>query len=102
MSNLLLQNKVIFLTGGSCGIGRDCAKAYAAEGAKVILVARDADGVQEVAAELGPQHLGIVCDVTRDAEVKAAVDKTVSRYGRLDGLHNNAGISTPCKPLHDT
>ena len=53
MSKLLLQDKIIFLTGGSCGIGRDCAKAYIAEGAKVIVVARDKDGVSEVAAELG-------------------------------------------------
>src|SRR5438046_3155687 len=102
MNSLLLQGKVIFLTGGSCGIGRDCAKAYAAEGAKVIAAARDANGVQEIAAEIGPEHLGIVCDVTRDREVKAAVDKALSRYGRLDALHNNAGISTPCKTLHET
>jgi len=102
MSSLLLQDKVIFLTGGSCGIGRDCAKAYVAEGAKVIAVARDADGVQEIAAELGPENMGILCDVTRDDEVRAAVAKAVSRYGRLDALHNNAGISTPCKPLHET
>src|SRR5438552_11993371 len=102
MTSLLLKEKVIFLTGGSCGIGRDCATAYAAEGAKVIAVARDADDIQEVAAELGPEHLGIVCDVTHDEEVKAAVGKALSRYGRLDALHNNAGISTPCKPLHET
>src|SRR5258707_7288028 len=102
MNNLLLQDKVIFLTGGSCGIGRDCAKAYVAEGAKVIAVARDADGVREIATELGPEHMGIVCDVTRDGEVKAAVAKAVTRYGGLDALHNNAGISTPCKPIHET
>lgn len=102
MSSLLLNGKVIFLTGGSCGIGRDCAKAYAAEGAKVVVAALDTDGVQEIAAELGPDHLGIVCDVTRDEEVKAAVGKALSRYGRLDAVHNNAGISTPCKPIHET
>src|SRR4051794_24083532 len=102
MNNLLLKDKVIFLTGGSCGIGRDCAKAYVAEGAKVIVVARDADGVREVAAEIGDEHLGIVCDVTRDDGVKMAVDKALARYRRLDALHNNAGISTPCKPLHET
>lgn len=102
MSTLLLQNKVIFLTGGSCGIGRDCAKAYAAEGARVVVVARDEAGVEAVAAELGPEHLGIVCDVTRDTEVKAAVEKTLSHFGRLDAVHNNAGIAMPCKPLHET
>src|SRR6266850_5802568 len=102
MSSLLLQDKVIFLTGGSCGIGRDCAKAYVAEGAKVVVVARDKDGVAEAAAELGPEHLGIVCDVTRDSEVKTAVEKALSHFGRLDAVHNNAGISSPCKPVHET
>lgn len=102
MKPLLLQDKVIFLTGGSCGIGRDCALAYAAEGAKVIIVARDADGVAAVAAELGSEHLGLVCNVTRDEEVKATVAQVLQRYGRLDAVHNNAGISTPCKPVHET
>lgn len=98
----LLQDKVIFLTGGSCGIGQDCATAYKAEGARVVIVARDKEGVEKVAAELGADHLGIVCDITRDDEVKAAVEKALSRYGRLDAVHNNAGIGTPSKPVHET
>ncbi|MGH7975822.1 MAG: SDR family NAD(P)-dependent oxidoreductase [Limisphaerales bacterium] len=100
--NLLLKDKIIFLTGGSCGIGRDCAKAYAAEGAKVVIVARDQDGVEKIAAEIGAEHFGIVCDVTRDGEVKTAIEKTLSRYGKLDAVHNNAGISQPSKPVHET
>jgi meso-butanediol dehydrogenase / (S,S)-butanediol dehydrogenase / diacetyl reductase len=100
--NPMLKDKIIFLTGGSCGIGRDCAKAYAAEGAKVVVVARDKDGVKKVATELGAEHLGIVCDVTRDSEVKTAIEKTLSRYGKLDAIHNNAGISHPSKPVHET
>ena len=100
--NLLLKDKVIFLTGGSCGIGRDCAKAYAAEGANVVIVAHDHEGVEKVAAELGSNHVGIVCDVTRDGAVKAAIEKALSRYGGLDAVHNNAGISHPSKPLHET
>lgn len=100
--NLLLQDKIIFLTGGSCGIGRDCASAYAAEGAKVVVVARDKDGVERVTTELGADHLGLVCDVTRDGEVKTAIEKTLSRYGKLDAVHNNAGISNPSKPVHET
>jgi NAD(P)-dependent dehydrogenase (short-subunit alcohol dehydrogenase family) len=98
----LLQDKVIFLTGGSCGIGQDCATAYAAEGAKVVIVARDKEGVEAVAAQLGSEHLGIVCDITRNEEVKAAVEQTLARYGKLDAVHNNAGIATPSKPLHET
>jgi NAD(P)-dependent dehydrogenase (short-subunit alcohol dehydrogenase family) len=102
MSAPLLKDKIILLTGGSCGIGRDCAKAYAAEGARVVVLARDPDGVEKTVADLGPEHLGIVCDVTRDAEVKVAVEKIVAHYGRLDAVHNNAGIATPCKPIHET
>lgn len=98
----LLQDKVIFLTGGSCGIGQDCATAYAAEGAKVVIVARDKEGVEAVAAQLGNEHLGIVCDITRNEEVKTAVEQTLARYGKLDAVHNNAGIATPSKPLHET
>jgi NAD(P)-dependent dehydrogenase (short-subunit alcohol dehydrogenase family) len=100
--NLLLKDKIIFLTGGSCGIGRDCARAYVAEGAKVIVAARDAEGVEKVAAELGSGHLGIVCDVSNDAEVKAAIEKTLAHYGQIDAVHNNAGISDPLKPIHET
>ncbi len=102
MNTHLLKDKIILLTGGSCGIGRDCALAYAAEGAKVVIIARDPDGVEKAVTELGPDHLGIVCDVTQDAEVKAAVERTVKHYGRLDAVHNNAGISTPSKPIHET
>jgi meso-butanediol dehydrogenase / (S,S)-butanediol dehydrogenase / diacetyl reductase len=100
--NSLLKDKIIFLTGGSRGIGRDCAKAYAAEGANVVIVANDGVGVEKVAAELGSNHLGIVCDLTRDDEVKKAVEKTLARYGKLDAVHNNAGIASPSKPIHET
>jgi NAD(P)-dependent dehydrogenase (short-subunit alcohol dehydrogenase family) len=100
--NLLLKDKVIFLTGGSCGIGRHCAIAYAAEGAKVVVAARDQDGVKATVAGLGPEHYGIVCDLTRDDEVKAAIEKALARYGKLDAVHNNAGIATPSKTLHET
>jgi meso-butanediol dehydrogenase/(S,S)-butanediol dehydrogenase/diacetyl reductase len=100
--NSLLQDKIIFLTGGSCGIGFDCAKAYVAAGAKVIVVANDHDGIKQVSAELGPDHLALHCDITRDAEVKTAIEKTLSRYGRLNAVHNNAGISNPSKPVHET
>jgi NAD(P)-dependent dehydrogenase (short-subunit alcohol dehydrogenase family) len=98
----LLQDKVIFLTGGSTGIGWDCAQAYAAEGAKVVLVARGREAVERAAAALGPDHLGLVCDVSVDAEVAAAIEAALARYGRLDAVHNNAGIATPSKPLHET
>jgi len=99
---MLLQDRVIFLTGGSTGIGWECAVAYAAEGARVALVARNGKGAADAAAELGPEHLGFSCDVSIDSDVQSAIQKTLDRYGRLDAVHNNAGIGAPLKPLHET
>ena len=99
---MLLADKIIFLTGGSTGIGLDCAKAYAAEGASVVIVARNGTEAERQAAALGERHLGFACDVSDDAQVKAAIGRTLERYGRLDAIHNNAGIATPSKPLHNT
>jgi NAD(P)-dependent dehydrogenase (short-subunit alcohol dehydrogenase family) len=102
MKSGLLRDKIIFLTGGSSGIGWECAKAYKAEGAKVVIVARGREAVAKAASELGEEHSGLSCDVSCDADVKAAMDKTLVRYGRLDAVHNNAGIATPSKAIHDT
>jgi len=97
-----LKDKVIFLTGGSTGIGRDCAQAYAREGAKVVIVARDEEASTQAAAELGDAHLGFACDVSNNEQVQAAIARTMKHYGQLNVIHNNAGIATPSKPLHET
>jgi NAD(P)-dependent dehydrogenase (short-subunit alcohol dehydrogenase family) len=99
---MLLKDKVVFLTGGSTGIGWECAKAYAAEGAKVALVARNGGLAAKAAEELGNGHIGFACDVSSDADVKAAIDRVLDCHGRLDAIHNNAGIANPSKPLHET
>lgn len=99
---MLLKDQVIFLTGGSTGIGLDCAKAYAAEGAKVVLVARNGEQASAEAAALGPDHLGFACDVSKDSDVEASIGRVLDRYGKLDAIHNNAGIANPAKPLHET
>ena len=99
---MLLKDKVIFLTGGSTGIGWECAKAYVAEGARVAIAALGESAVEKAVAELGPEHLGLTCDVSHDAEVREAIDRTLDRYGRIDAVHNNAGISSPVKTLHET
>lgn len=98
----LLKNKVIFLTGGSEGIGYECAKAYAAEGAKVVIAALNESRINHVINELGKEHLGIYCNVADEANVKYAIDKALQVYGRIDAIHNNAGIANPSKPLHET
>lgn len=99
---MLLKDKVIFLTGGSTGIGLDCAKAYAAEGAKIVLCARNGDLAAAEADKLPGEHYGIRCDVSDGAEVEKAIAFTVEKFGRLDAIHNNAGIASPAKALHET
>ena len=102
MNALLLQDKTIFLTGGSTGIGLHCAKAYAAHGAQVALVSRNGAESAAAAAELGPNHMGFSCDVGNDSDVRDAIARVLERFGRLDAIHNNAGIAVPSKPLHET
>lgn len=97
-----LKDKIIFLTGGSEGIGYECAKAYSSEGATVIIASLDEEQIARVIAELGPTHLGILCDVSKESEVSAAMEKSIKAYGRLDAIHNNAGIARPAKALHET
>jgi len=85
---MLLNGKIIFLTGGSTGIGRDCALAYAKQGARVALVARDGTAAAAAAAELGEGHLGFACDVSQDFEVKAAIDRVLVKPRPAHGLQN--------------
>jgi len=97
-----LKDKIIFLTGGSDGIGYECAMAYASEGAKVVVAANNEERVNEVVEVLGRDHLGLYCDISVEESVKQAIEKTILFYGRLDAIHNNAGVACPAKTLHET
>ena len=99
---MLLKNKIVFITGGAQGIGYECAKAYVAEGAKLVIADRDEVGLNDALAELGAPHIGIPCDVSNADQVKQAIDRTLGEFGRIDAIHNNAGIAGPAKPLHET
>jgi NAD(P)-dependent dehydrogenase (short-subunit alcohol dehydrogenase family) len=101
-NRMVLRDQIIFLTGGSDGIGRECAQAYSDEGATVVIASRVAERVHAAVAELGDQHLGIECDVSKSDEVEAAIAQTLKKYGRINAIHNNAGITGPSKPLHQT
>jgi NAD(P)-dependent dehydrogenase (short-subunit alcohol dehydrogenase family) len=98
----LLKNKVIFLTGGTEGIGYECAKAYVREGARLVIASKGDERIQEVISELGPEHMVLCCDVSNALEVKKAMEKALNSFGRLDVIHNNAGIASPSKTLNDT
>lgn len=99
---MILKDKVIFLTGGSMGIGFECAKKYAREGAKVIIAANHKESVDEAIRELGNEHLGIFCDVSWNEDVKNAIAQTLEKFQRIDVIHNNAGMAEPSKALHET
>lgn len=99
---MLLKDKVIFLTGGSMGIGYECAKRYSAEGAHVIVVANHETSVHESIEKLGNKHTGIVCDVSIAKQVKEAINQVLEKHHRIDVIHNNAGVATPSKMLHET
>ncbi|MEG4817320.1 SDR family oxidoreductase [Microcoleus sp. K5-D4] len=88
-------DKVAFVTGAASGIGREAALAFAREGAKVVAADISEQGNQETVRlieDQGRQAIAVKCDVTQAEDVKAALDKTVEAFGRLDFAFNNAGI----------
>lgn len=95
MENNSYANKVALVTGGTSGIGKATAIAFADAGTKVVLTGRREKEGAAVVAEIkkrGGEASFIRTDVTREADVQAAVDFTVKTYGRLDVAFNNAGI----------
>jgi NAD(P)-dependent dehydrogenase (short-subunit alcohol dehydrogenase family) len=100
----LLQDKVIIITGASQGVGLAAAYGFAKAGASVAICARRGAIVERVAAEIesfGGRALGLTCDIVDEAQVKSLINTTVARFGRIDGLFNNAGVDTEKVPLCD-
>ena len=92
--NGFYTGKVAFVTGAGSGIGRATALAFAREGASVTVADISEQGSRETARlieEQGGHALAVKCDVTRAEDVKAALDKTIETFGRLDFASNNAG-----------
>ena len=107
MESLPMKGQVALVTGAAQGIGRATALAFAREGAAVVIsdLATEETTGQQVADEvrsLGGQALFTVCDVTREADIKAMIDLTVATFGRLDMACNNAGHQSPAKLTADT
>ncbi|HTR02340.1 MAG TPA: SDR family NAD(P)-dependent oxidoreductase [Thermoanaerobaculia bacterium] len=98
-----LSGKVAFVTGASRGIGESIARRFAAEGARVVLAARDRAACERHAEELrgqGREAVAALCDVTDRGSIALAIATAVARWGRLDVLVNNAGLGGPT-PLDD-
>jgi NAD(P)-dependent dehydrogenase (short-subunit alcohol dehydrogenase family) len=89
-----LEGKVALITGGTSGIGEATVELFAAEGAKVLIVGRNADKGAELVAKFGANTRFFQADVTREADIKASIDDAVAQFGRLDILFNNAGGGT--------
>ncbi|MEU4224751.1 SDR family oxidoreductase [Nonomuraea sp. NPDC026600] len=97
-------DKVVLVTGGGSGIGRATARAFAREGATVVVSGRDAENLDQtvklIEAENGRASL-VIADVTRQEDVARMVATTVERHGGLHVAHNNAGVFGQAAPLAD-
>jgi NAD(P)-dependent dehydrogenase (short-subunit alcohol dehydrogenase family) len=100
----VLENKVALVTGGTSGIGKATALAMGAAGAKVVFSGRrepEGENTANLIRQAGAECLFVRSDISSEADVKALIEKTVTSYGRLDVVFNNAGIESPMKPLHE-
>ncbi|MFL1380889.1 SDR family NAD(P)-dependent oxidoreductase [Nocardiopsis protaetiae] len=98
----LLAGRTVFVTGASRGIGAAAARLFAAEGARVMLTARTGERLKAVTEEIraaGGTADHTVCDLADTDAVRAAVERTVDVYGRLDAAFNNGAVALPPGPL---
>lgn len=96
-----MSGKVVMITGASRGIGAAAARAFAALGANVALLARDAEAIAALTAEIGPAALALPCDVARYADMERSVGAAIAAFGRVDVLINNAGVMGPMARMAD-
>lgn len=94
-----MTGRTVAITGASRGIGAAAARAFAAAGARVVLMARDREAIAALAGEIGTSALAVPCDVTRYWEVEAALAAGADAFGGLDVLVNNAGVIQPIAPV---
>jgi len=90
------------LTGGAAGIGRESALVYAQEGASVAVLDRNFEDAEKTARDAGNNSMAIQVDVSNGSAIESAVSTILGRFGRIDAVHNNAGIVGPSRPLHET
>lgn len=97
-----LQEKVVIITGASGGIGLETANILAAEGAKLVLAARNQEKLAQVATRLTTPNIIVPTDITRQADCRALAQAAVDAFGRIDILVNNAGDGPPASLLETT
>ncbi|HQR39542.1 MAG TPA: SDR family oxidoreductase [Blastocatellia bacterium] len=96
-----LENKIVLITGASAGIGEACARAFAAEGARLILAARRTDRLEQLAAGLGVPTLCIALDVRDAPAVDSVLSALPDEWSAIDVLVNNAGLGLGLDKLQD-
>lgn len=98
---MLLADKTAVISGAASarGIGRATARLFAQHGARVAILDLDEAGAKDAAAELGEGHVGIGCDVADLKSCRHAAEGTISAFGKVDILINNAGITQPLKVM---
>jgi NAD(P)-dependent dehydrogenase (short-subunit alcohol dehydrogenase family) len=97
-----LGGKVALITGGASGIGEASVRLFVREGSAVVIADVQDERGRQLAAELGERAAYVRADVSREADVQAAVAEAVSRFGRLDCLFSNAGAPGVMGPIADT
>lgn len=102
MNGLRLDDVVVILTGASSGLGRQLARGLSAAGAKLALVARRAERLADLERELGTEVVAIAADITATETPGRVVAATTERFGKIDGLVNNAGVTNVTPALKET
>ena len=100
-----VKDKVALITGGASGIGRECARLLAKEGAKVVVTDINKDGGKKVAGEIngnGGDAIFLEHDVSQEEDWKRVIEQTLQKFGKLDVLVNNAGVGLGAKDNVET
>jgi len=96
-----MTGKTVLITGASRGIGAETARVFADAGANVALLARSGESIKALAQEIGETAMAMTCDIADYAQVEAAVQACVKRFGGLDVLVGNAGVIAPIAHMWD-
>jgi NAD(P)-dependent dehydrogenase (short-subunit alcohol dehydrogenase family) len=101
---MLLKDTVAIITGAASprGIGKATGRRFVQEGGRVVILDLDAGQAAQAAADLGPDNIGLACDVRDPERCRAVVNEVLGQFGRIDILVNNAGVSQPDRLMEIT